>query len=92
MRSDQSMPELIRLVKEAAEQRAEVPFNGAVVNVYDTPNSQIKWHDDGEVSVGPVVASFSLGRTAVMGFRRKRGGGGAEEERLSHWKCATTRW
>ena len=42
-----------------------------VVNVYDTPDSQIKWHDDGEYSVGPVVASYSLGRTATMGFRRK---------------------
>ena len=58
-------------MRDALSAAAACPFNGVVVNVYDKPGGQIKWHDDGEASVGPVVASLSLGRPAVMGFRRK---------------------
>ena len=78
-----SMPHVVARVKEAAAQRAGVAFNGAVVNLYETPSAQIKWHDDGEVSVGPVVASFSLGRAAVMGFRRKQGSSMREADPLT---------
>ena len=72
MGDDEAMPEAVRRVKEAVCEAVGLPFNGAVINVYDSPQAAIKWHDDGETSVGPVVASFSLGRAAVMGFRPKR--------------------
>lgn len=38
----------IQVAKAAASVVAAQDFNGAVVNVYDTPTAQIKWHDDGE--------------------------------------------
>jgi alkylated DNA repair dioxygenase AlkB len=74
------MPADIKGVMLAAGDAAGQPFNGAVVNVYDTPDSQIKWHDDGEYTVGPVVASYSLGRSATMGFRPK-----LSKKRKSKW-------
>lgn len=33
---------------------------------------KIAFHDDGEVGVGPIVATLSLGSDAAMSFRRKR--------------------
>ena len=74
------MPEVIGHAMSAAKTATGEPFNGAVVNVYDTANSQIKWHDDGEYTVGPVVASYSLGRSATMGFRAK-----ASKKKKSKW-------
>lgn len=71
MENDQEMPTSIRKAKEAVSAFAGVDFNGAVCNVYDTMDASIKWHDDGEPTVGPIVASLSLGRSALMGFRRK---------------------
>jgi len=56
------MPASIASAKRAVAAITGEKFNGAVVNVYDTPNAQIKWHDDGEYSyVSPAtVACFSL--------------------------------
>ena len=50
MDSNAGMPGAIANVKDEAGAAAGQAFNGAVVNVYDTVNSQIKWHDDGEYS------------------------------------------
>jgi alkylated DNA repair dioxygenase AlkB len=75
-----AMPPLVATTMKAAGAATREPFNGAVINVYDTTDAQIKWHDDGEYSVGPVVASYSLGRSATMGFRRK-----PSKKRKSKW-------
>lgn len=50
MDGNAGMPGAIAAVKREAVSATGQPFNGAVVNVYETSSAQIKWHDDGEYS------------------------------------------
>lgn len=49
-----------------------VEFN-EVLSVLYREGQKMSWHDDGEVGLGPVVASLSLGSSATMSWRPKTG-------------------
>jgi hypothetical protein len=57
-----------RQVEVALGRRVE--FN-EVLSVLYREGQKMNWHDDGEVGLGPVVASLSLGSVATMSWRPK---------------------
>ncbi|WRT65553.1 uncharacterized protein IL334_002498 [Kwoniella shivajii] len=48
----------------------EIGFN-EILSVMYREGQKMSWHDDGETGLGPVVASLSLGSSAIMSFRPK---------------------
>ncbi|MCJ1232791.1 hypothetical protein MMC14_000745 [Varicellaria rhodocarpa] len=57
--------------KQAAPDGSFRPFNELLAVGYFETGS-MKYHDDGESSLGPTVATLSLGGRAQMSFRKKR--------------------
>ena len=71
----------IQVAKAAASVVAAQDFNGAVVNVYDTPTAQIKWHDDGEYwykcrHMYTRMCMWAVHGGQVMEANHRPGGGG----------------
>lgn len=70
------------LVTRTVNKIIECSFN-ELLSVMYLEGQKMSWHDDGEVGVGPVIASLSLGSTAYMKFRRK-GQGAMMNLQLEH--------
>lgn len=60
----------------------DVDFN-EVLSVMYREGQKMSWHDDGEVGLGPVVASLSLGSSATMSWRPK---GGRVEPNVGYYR------
>ncbi|KAK4047680.1 hypothetical protein OIO90_006109 [Microbotryomycetes sp. JL221] len=77
-RACQSISQVARGVCDDVESD-DIIFN-EVLSVAYMEGGKMSYHDDGEVGLGPVVASLSLGSDATMDFRRKP----PKKDRRSH--------
>ncbi|KAK8029916.1 hypothetical protein PG993_011207 [Apiospora rasikravindrae] len=76
--SFEEAPDVIRCIKNELTSvvweilGGEDPKFNELLCIGNYPNMAMNWHKDGEKGVGPVVASFSYGGTAIMSFAMDR--------------------
>jgi alkylated DNA repair dioxygenase AlkB len=66
------LSELKQIVEELAA--AEIKFNSCLLNLYHNGNEGVRWHSDGEKSLGKniTIASLSFGAERKFSFKHKQ--------------------
>jgi len=61
-------------IKQFVEDRLDLYFNSALLNLYRNESDSIGWHCDNEPELGinPVIASLSFGGSRVFQFKHKK--------------------
>lgn len=66
--------DLLLDIKQFVEDRLDLYFNSALLNLYRNESDGIGWHSDNEPELGinPVIASLSFGGSRIFQFRHKK--------------------
>jgi alkylated DNA repair dioxygenase AlkB len=69
-----SWTDILLDIKQFVEDRLDLDFNSALLNLYRNQTDSIGWHSDNEPELGinPVIASLSFGGSRIFQFRHKK--------------------
>lgn len=65
------IPELTP-IRDRLSQELSVTFNSLLANYYRDGQDRVSWHADDERSIGPIIASVSLGSARKFGIKNSR--------------------